>query len=355
MNDDRQRVIEYVRPTIRRMEGYQSGEQPQGGKFVKLNTNENPYDPSEKVLEAIRVATGGGLKKYPDATAATFRSVAARHWNVAPDWILCGNGSDEILTILMRSFVGAGGAVRWPTPTYVLYPVLTQLQDGRADPVPFSPDWSLPEAFFRPCDGLRMVVVANPNSPSGTLVARDQIARLCESLPCPVVIDEAYADFARTSCIDLIRDYPNLIVTRTMSKSFALAGLRFGYVVARPELIEQMNKVRDSYNCDSLSIAGATAALDDANWLAQTIDKILATRTRLQSSLADLGFEITPSSANFVWCSHVSGNRAIYEKLRQHQILVRYMSYEGWGDGIRITVGTDDQADALITVLKQIL
>lgn len=355
MNDKLQQVLECVRPAVRQMDGYQSGEQPQGGKFIKLNTNENPYDPSARALEAIRAAAGGGLKKYPDATASTFRRIAARHWNIAPEWILCGNGSDEILTILMRAFVNVGGLVRWATPSYVLYPVLCQLQEGLADAIPFTSEWDLPSAFFQPRDGLRMVVVPNPNSPSGTLISRERIVHLCEALPCPVVIDEAYADFAKTSCIDLIHENPNLIVTRTLSKSYALAGLRFGYVVARPELIAQLNKVRDSYNCDALSIAGAAAALEDSAWLERTTEKILATRTRMTASLTELGFEVTPSSTNFVWCTHASGNQSIYEKLRQHQILVRYMNYDGWGDGIRITVGTDDQADALVTVLKQIL
>jgi histidinol-phosphate aminotransferase len=174
-------------------------------------------------------------------------------------------------------------------------------------------------------------------------------------LPCPLVVDEAYGDFAETNCLDLVRSNERVIVTRSFSKSYALAGLRFGFAVAQPTMIEQLQKVKDSYNCDALSIAAATAAIDDQAWLADTTAKIVATRRRLTDALRELGFNPLQSEANFVWCTHPERpHKPIYEALKQQGILIRYMQYAGWGDGLRITVGTDDEIDAFLTVLKSL-
>ena len=200
---------------------------------------------------------------------------------------------------------------------------------------------------------LRLVYLPNPNSPSGTLVSRDQILALADQLPCPLLVDEAYVDFAPTSCIDLPAINPKIMVSRTLSKSYALAGLRFGYLVADKEVIAMLRKVKDSYNTDSLSIAGATAAIDDQAWLKENVRRCNATRERLTRGLVELGFEVIPSHANFVWCTHPQKNaESLYQQLKANGILVRYMKYPGWGDGLRISVGTDPAIDAVLALLK---
>ena len=343
----------YFRPEIDAMAGYAPGEQPQTGKFIKLNTNENPYPPSPRVGAAIEEVLRAGLMRYPDPMATAFRTRAAEVLGVEPDWILCGNGSDDILTIVTRAFVGQAQWIRLPYPSYILYETLAQIQGARWETIHFRGDWSLGPEFGARRDGLRLVFLPNPNSPSGTVVSRDAILALAERLPCPLLVDEAYADFADQHCIDLVRKNERILVSRSLSKSYALAGLRFGFLVAQPPIIEGLVKVKDSYNCDALSIAGATAAIDDQQWLEENVRKVRATRQRLASELEQLGFSVVPSQANFVWCTHPGRDaRAIYEQLKRSRILVRYMDYPGWGDGLRISVGTDEQIDACLALLK---
>jgi histidinol-phosphate aminotransferase len=349
-----------VRADIATLTGYVPGEQPQGGKWIKLNTNENPYAPSPAVARAIAAtATGRTLAKYPDPLATVFRMRAAEVLGVDPSWIICGNGSDDLLTILVRTFVGAGDCLRVPTPSYILYRTLAEIQGAVYDAFSYDRDWSLGDRFAAPqsaCGAdVKLAIIANPNSPSGTLLPPSRIGELAGRLPCPLVIDEAYGDFGDTNCLDLVKDNERVIVTRSFSKSYALAGLRFGFAVAQPSMIEQLQKVKDSYNCDALSIAAATAAIDDQAWLAENRAKIVATRRRLTDTLRDLGYDATESQANFVWCTHPQRpHQPIYEALKQQGILIRYMQYAGWGDGLRITVGTDDEIDAFLTVLKTI-
>jgi histidinol-phosphate aminotransferase len=345
-----------VRPGIAALEGYVPGEQPQAGKWIKLNTNENPYPPSPAVARAVTAALEGrSLARYPDPLATVFRQRAADLLGVDPDWILCGNGSDDLLTIIVRALVGEGECLRVPVPSYVLYRTLAGIQGATCDEVPFDPDWSLGERFTAPRDDLRLAILANPNSPSGTLLPPAQVAAMAERLPCPLVVDEAYGEFAESHCLDLVRHGDRVIVTRSLSKSYALAGLRFGFAVARPAVIEQLRKVKDSYNCDTLSIAAATAAIDDVAWLEATRRRILATRGRLAAGLEALGYRPVDSQANFVWCTHPErSHRAVYEALKDLRILVRYMAFPGWGDGLRISVGTDEEIDALLHALATI-
>ncbi len=348
--------MSYFRPQIDAMAGYTPGEQPQAGKFIKLNTNENPYPPSPAVSRAIHAVLERGLSRYPDPMAGAFRSRAAALLGVEPNWILCGNGSDDILTIVTRAFVGEGQWLRLPYPSYVLYKTLAEIQGSQFEEVKFQRDWSLGADFAAAREGLRLVFLPNPNSPSGTIIAPQQIHELAEALPCPLLVDEAYVDFADENCVALVRESDKIMVSRSLSKSYALAGLRFGLLVAQPHIIEGLVKVKDSYNCDALSIAGATAAIDDQAWLAENRAKIVATRGRLASGMRELGFDVTPSQANFVWCTR--GDRPlkpIYERLKADRILVRYMNYGGWGDGLRVTVGTDEQIEAFLTVLAAIL
>ncbi len=334
------------------MAGYEPGEQPQDGGFIKLNTNENPYPPSPAVAAAIQ-ETVARLKKYPDPMGETFRRRAGDVLGLDPRWILCGNGSDDILTIITRALVGQGQLLRLPYPSYVLYKTLAELQGARYEEVRFQPDWSLPDQFASSAGNPRLVFLPNPNSPSGTLVPPERVLEIARNLPCPLLVDEAYVDFAETNCLSLVAKCEKIMVSRSLSKSYALAGLRFGYLVAQPHLIEQFVKLKDSYNCDALSIAAAAAAIGDQKWLADNRAKIIATRGRLIREMRALGFVTVDSQANFTWNTLAGRSvRPFYEELKRRRILVRYMDYPGWGDGLRISVGTEAEIDALLDQLK---
>ena len=348
-----------VRPEIAALDGYVPGEQPQSGKWIKLNTNENPYPPSPAVARALAAtAAGRTLAKYPDPLATAFRRRAAEVLDVEPDWILCGNGSDDLLTILVRTFVGEGQCLRMPYPSYILYRTLAGIQGAACDEFHYSPDWTLADGFAAPRAAggdVKLAIIANPKSPSGTLLPKARIKELAERLPCALVVDEAYGDFADENCLDLVKANERVIVTRSFSKSYALAGLRFGFAVAQPHVIEQLLKVKDSYNCDALSIAAATAAIDDQSWLVDNRAKIVATRRRLTDEMRSLGYDAVESQANFVWCTHPTRpHKPVYEALKARGILVRWMNYPGWGDGIRITVGTDAEIDAFLAAMQRI-
>jgi histidinol-phosphate aminotransferase len=336
------------------MAGYTPGEQPQGGSFIKLNTNENPYPPSPRVLEAIRTAlTGDRLRKYPDPVGTAFRQTAARVLGVDPDGILIGNGSDDLLTILTRAFVPEGGLVASPTPSYLLYRTLAEIQGARFEAVPYTADWQVPSPW--PLPQAQLTLVANPNSPSGTLLPAANLERLAGEVEGTLVLDEAYVDFADKNGLHLAGP-GRVIVTRTLSKSYALAGIRFGFAIADPALVRELVKVKDSYNCDALSLAAAAAALEDQDYFRTIRARVLATRQRMTEVLAALGFEVTPSQSNFVWCRRSDRSvKPLYEELKRRQILVRYMSYAGYGDGLRISVGADGEVDRLLSELKQIL
>jgi histidinol-phosphate aminotransferase len=349
-----------VRPEIAALAGYVPGEQPQGGKWIKLNTNENPYPPSPAVARALAATVAGRtLAKYPDPLATVFRMRAAEVLGVDPDWIICGNGSDDLLTILVRTFVGAGEWLRMPYPSYILYRTLAGIQAAECEEYHYDRDWSLGDGFAAPSTSggadVRLAIIANPNSPSGTLLPPARIRELAARLPCALVVDEAYGDFSDANCLELVKENDRVIVTRSFSKSYALAGLRFGFAVAQPTVIEQLQKVKDSYNCDALSIAAATAAIDDQAWLMENRAKIIATRGRLTAAMRALGYDAVESQANFVWCTHPERpHRPVYEALKAQGILIRFMNYAGWGDGLRITVGTDDEIDAFLAVMKTI-
>ncbi len=334
---------------------YTPGEQPPPGKFIKLNTNENPYPPPQSVVDAICSAARGPLNRYPDPLATSFRRAAADAIGLpGPEWILPGNGSDEILTLLVRGFVGEGQRLRLAYPSYILYRTLADIQGAFWEQLPFEAGWKLPASFSVPKHDVRLVLLPNPNSPSGTLVAKDEVRQIADSLDCPLVVDEAYVDFANQTCLDLVSENERVLVTRTLSKSYGLAGLRFGFLVAQPHVVRELIKIKDSYNCDAISIAAATAAICSQDWLADVCRKLNATRERMQSRLTALGFDVTPSHANFVWCQHPDGmHQQRYEFLKQNQILVRYMAFTDWGDGLRISVGSDEQIDALMMMLER--
>ena len=356
----------YVRTEIAAMQGYVAGEQPQGDEAVKLNTNENPYRASERVYEAIRQTAVRGLTRYPDPLGNAVRQEAAKLYGIDPESLLCGNGSDDLLTILVRTFVGSGELLRMAYPSYILYESLAEIQGAHCEKIHFNADWTLPKRFEEnPLDtlaagsrenNLRLAFLPNPNSPSGTVIPKAKILEIAERLPCPLVVDEAYADFADENGIDLVAKCEKIIVCRALSKSYALAGLRFGFLVAAPRLVEQMLKVKDSYNCDALSIAAAATALSDQDWLTENRQKILATRARLQKRMRLLGFDVPHSHANFTWNSRNDRPvQPIYAFLKKRGFLVRYMNYPGWGDGLRISVGTDEQTDRCVDLIEEFI
>jgi histidinol-phosphate aminotransferase len=337
------------------MAGYVPGEQPRGGGFIKLNTNENPYPPSPRVAEAITRGLDGRLRLYPDPLGRSFVETAAGLHGVTPEMVLAGNGSDDLLTILTRSFVGPGQFAVTPAPSYILYRTLVELQDAGIVEVPFRSDWTLdPGRFTIP--GARLALLANPNSPSGTALTGPQIAELAGALSCPLVLDEAYVDFAGSHGANLLAEHPNLIVLRTLSKGYGLAGLRIGYLLAHPEIIRGLVKVKDSYNCDTLSLLGGAAALEDQAYLAQTRCRILATRRRLTDALRSMGYTVPDSQANFVWATEGPKPASdVYEQLKERRILVRLMRYPGHEPGLRVTVGTDAEIDSFLEAMGAVL
>ncbi len=354
------------RSSIQQMRGYVSGEQPQGDGWVKLNTNENPYPPSPKVVAAIKDAATGRLNVYPDASATEFCNVAAELFGVGPDWILPANGSDENLTIIMRSFCDPNDTIAFPYPSYVLYESLAKIQNCSVQHIKLNHDfqWDAVEskAICRPA---RIVFAPNPNSPTGNRWTADQLHQLLPDKGV-LVVDEAYGDFAddphRGELLNDDRFDRRLIVTRTLSKSYSLAGIRFGFSIADPEITAGMHKVRDSYNCDAIATAAATAALLDQDWMHQNRKKIMITRNRITLELPQFGFTVSPSEANFVWTVHESGrHQEIYEQLKRNRILVRFMQFPCGGprgetlDGLRITVGTDEEVGKLFDALKNVV
>ncbi len=353
--DGRSPGLPRARARVAAMSGYQPGEQPRAGqRVVKLNTNENPYPPSPRVMEALRGAEPDDLRRYPSPAADPFRAAAAALYGVGPDQIIAGNGSDDILTIIIRTFLDAGDTLAYPHPTYSLYPVLAELQAVNVAPVAWQPGYQLPiDALL--ASGARVIFFANPNAPSGTLVPPAQVAALCRRFPGVVLVDEAYAEFADENCLALLAGCPNLIISRTLSKAYSLAGLRFGYALAAAPLVAEMMKVKDSYNCDALSIRAATAALADRAHAEAGWQKIRAERDRLSGALQALGWTVIPSQTNFIFTRPPRGNAGeIYRALKSHGILVRFFDQPGIDDHLRITIGTPDDNDALRAALAQL-
>jgi histidinol-phosphate aminotransferase len=340
------------RSNVAKMAPYVPGEQPgPGEKVIKLNTNENPFPPSPRVLDAIRTLDPEQLRRYPSPKADAFRAVAARVHGVSDDMILAGNGSDEILAIVMRTFLGPGAILAYPDPTYSLYPVLAEEGETQVRTVAWESNWGLPiDALI--ATGARAIFFANPNAPTGTLVRKSRVRDLALAFDGLVLIDEAYVDFADESCLDLARELPNVILCRTFSKGYALAGLRFGYAIAAPATVAEMMKVKDSYNCDAISILAATAALEDQDYARQSWQAVRAERARLTDELGKRGFDVIPSQANFVFARCPGGKAAaIYRALKARGILVRFFDKPDLDDKLRITIGTREQNDALLSAL----
>jgi histidinol-phosphate aminotransferase len=347
-------VVGQVRRCIRGMQGYVPGKQPSDGAYIKLNTNENPYPPSPRVLAALREAVGADLRLYSDPVAWQLRETAAALYGCAVDEVIAGNGSDDILTMIFRTFLDAGDVIATPSPSYTLYNALSALQDATCKEIPMGPGYTLPEDLN--AHGAKVVFIVNPNAPTGVLHPREAIRAFVEQTQSIVVLDEAYADFAGESAIDLLRDFPNLIVVRTFSKSYALAGMRLGLGFARREVIAEMMKVKDSYNLDRLAIVAGCAALQDQEWLHETLGMIIRTRTWLQQALAEMGLHVPPSRSNFVFPTIPDGRAAeVFKQLEKRHILVRYFRGSRVADSLRVTVGTDAEVETFVRVLRELL
>jgi len=335
------------------MEGYTPGEQPGAGeRVIKLNTNENPFPPSPKVMQAIREVEAELLRRYPNPTADSFRTAAAEVLGVSPDMIMAGNGSDDVLAVAVLTFTGPGDLLAYPDPTYSLYPVIAELDEVKTVTVPWDEDWSLPTDALLATKA-KAIFLANPNAPSGTFVSPQKIGELADKFSGLVLVDEAYVDFAEDNCLPLVRKHENVVVTRTLSKAYSLAGLRFGFAIAQPSVIREMNKARDSYPCDAISVAAATAAVQDQEYAKKTWEHVRAERQRISSELTQMGWTVLPSQANFILAQTPSGRgREAYLGLKQQGILVRYFDKAGLKDKLRITVGTSQENNALLGGIK---
>lgn len=341
-----------IRPTIQRMRGYVPGEQPQDQPYIKLNSNENPYPPSPRVREALQHAIGGDLRLYPDPVANRLRDTAAAVYGLRREQILVGNGSDDLLTMLMRTCVGPGDRVAYPVPTYTLYDELVTMQDGDIIRVPFPEDFSLPPQLGE--SNAKLTILCHPNAPSGTLPSLAQIEGLAQRVRGMLVIDEAYIDFAEETALSLVHKYDHVVILRTFSKSFSLAGMRIGLAFGHPDFMRELMKVKDSYNVNRLSIVAAVAALEDYAWMRQHVDTIRTTRARLSTALRELGYVVYDSHANFVLARKPGvSQEPIYQGLKAHGILIRYFSTPALADCLRITVGTDAEIDQLVSALDQ--
>jgi len=330
------------------------GLQPKQKDVVKLNTNENPYPSSPQVMKVLTEISPEQLRRYPDPRGDTFRQAVAKINGVDAEDIMCCNGGDDLLAIAFRAFCDRSRPVAYPVPTYSLYPVLAKLQDCRAIEVPFDSEFNLPTELAD--SGAALTIVCNPYAPSGSFMSVDELASLAGKLNGVLLIDEAYVDFAQENCTRLAKDFDNVILLRSMSKGYSLAGLRFGYAIASPVLIAGLMKVKDSYNVDAIAIAAATAAIKDQRYFKKNVEKIKKARKELTEQLRGLGFGVPDSCANFVLAQ--SGNykaSEIYDKLVQRNIYVRYFDSPSLRDKLRITVGTAEQNDRLISALKEIL
>ena len=345
--------LRFVRPDVRAMEGYTPGEQVKD--CIKLNTNEPAWPASPAVHEALAHHAAGTLRVYPSPRADALRAKAAEVFGVTPDMVLAGNGSDDVLTVLVRGFVDAGETIAVPYPTYGLYDTLASLQGARMVHVPYGPDWEVPEALGE--QGAKLLFVSSPNNPSATLASREAILALVEKQNSIVVVDEAYADFAGTSFIPDIAKHPNLIVIRTFSKSYALAGARLGLLFAQAPLVAELMKVKDSYNVNAITQTLGLAALGDQAYVHDLVKKTLTERAFLETELAKHGFRWPKSDGNFLLVDVGSRERAqlLYRGLKDRGVLVRYWDRPRLAESIRITVGTHEQNERLLEGIRALV
>ncbi len=344
----------YFRENIERAEGYRPGFQPKAADVVKLNTNENPYPPSPEVIKAIAQMKAEQLRRYPDPAADMFRKAAAELHGVKIENIMACNGGDELLSTAIRAFCDEKRPVAYPVPTYSLYPVLANLQNCRAIEVPFDDEFNLPAGLVK--SKAALTIVCNPNAPTGSFISASELASAADEIKAVLLIDEAYVDFAEENCISLIKKFDNVVILRSLSKGYSLAGLRFGYAMADEGLIKGLMKLKDSYNVDAVAIAAATAAIKDQQYFRSNVEKIKTERQFLTEQLGELGFVVPRSYANFILVESkkITAN-ILFEKLEKRNIYVRYWKVPLLEDKLRITVGTREQNEKLLSAIKKIL
>ena len=342
-----------VRASVQAMEGYVPGEQPTVPGIVKLNTNENPYPPSPLVVQALQSLDEDAVRRYPDPHSRALREKIAELHGCEAERVFVGNGSDEILALCTRSFVENDGSVGYFNPSYSLYPVLADIRGVERRPVELAPDfgWIMPDdragsLFF----------LANPNAPTGIRFDRGIVRDFCRSFRGVVLIDEAYVDFAQADCMDLAKEKDNVLVSRSLSKSFSLAGVRLGYAVGALPLTEALFKTKDSYNVSVLAQRVGLAAMTDLEAMREHAGKIRSTRARLAAELTSLGWDAGSSEANFLWVRPPAGNGAeVFGALRARNILVRHFEGARTGEYLRISIGTDKEIDALVGAVREIM
>lgn len=342
---------------IREAVPYVPGEQPRERKFIKLNTNENPYPPSPVAIQAMKEAVDGDLRLYPDPECTALRAAAAECWGVKPEQVFCGNGSDEILAFCFQAFFDPGREVVFPKITYSFYPVYSDYFGLDRREVPMNPDFSDPVELL--CGNNGGVVLANPNAPTGIAVGLDVVEKLLRANPdVVVVVDEAYVDFGAESAVGLIDRYPNLVVAQTLSKSRSLAGLRVGFALAQENLINALRCVRDSinsYTVDRVAQAGAAAALLDREYFDKTRKQIVDTRAWTDEQLRQLGFVTCPSSSNFIFARHPEkAGKEIFDYLRQEGVLVRRWEIPEIRDWLRISIGSGEEMRTMVGILRKL-
>jgi len=347
----------FLKPALRGFEPYVPGQQPPDGpEWVKLNTNESPWPPSPRVLDAVRGAVDERLRLYPHPLALTAREAVARHHRVDPSMVAMGNGADDLIAMCFRAFAGAGQRVAFPHPTYPLLEPYCAMHEATPGAHPLTADWGLDPGFAGDDAPLKFLV--NPNSPTGTWIEKAAVRQVVERSRGVVVLDEAYVDFAPADRTDLLAEgFDNLLLLRTFSKAYALAGLRIGYAVGAPGLIAALDLVKDSYNLDRLAVVAACAAIADEGYRRRLVDFVLGERAWLAGELRALGFEVAPSAANFVFTRPAAGRdaAAVHAGLRERGVLVRHYDRAPIAGWFRVTVGTREQHERLLAALGEVL
>lgn len=350
-------LMSYFRPAIDAMTGYVPGEQPKPGtKIIKLNTNENPYPPSPKAMEVLRNLDSEWLRRYPDPFAREFCQAVSEALGIPADWVIVGNGSDDVLNVLVRACAeGRDRKIVYPMPTYVLYRTLAAMQPAEVVEIDYSENFELPIDELVAAEGA-ITFIASPNSPSGHLVPLDDLRELARRVKGVLAIDEAYTDFADYSALPLVQEFENVIVLRTLSKGYSLAGLRMGFGIANPKLLEGLFKVKDSYNIDAVAIAVGTAAMQDQAHKNEAAEKVKRSRAKLTMDLKNLGFTVLNSQGNFVLATAPNNSaESLYLALKERGILVRYFKQPGLSDKLRISVGTEAQNQTLLEALVSLM
>jgi histidinol-phosphate aminotransferase len=343
-----------LRKNIAEMAGYVPGYQPEDiASYIKLNTNENAYPPSPRVFEAIANEAGEALRRYPDASSRLAREEAAKLSGFDPSWIIMANGSDEVLNNLIRAFAGEGDEIAYVHPSYSYYGTLAEVQGAKVRTFGLSEAFEpagIPEGY-----DCKLFFLTNPNAPLGFTYTQSYIAELAGRISGVLVLDETYADFGVENSLELVRSLDNVVVTRSLSKSYALAGMRLGLAIGRPEVIAALNKIRDHYNLDRLAQAAAVAALSDQRYFLDCIAKIKATRDWFTAELGKIGYDVIPSSGNYVFATPPDRDGArIYQGLYDRKILVRHFSDPVLCHGLRITIGTQQEMERTVQALREI-